>query len=198
VSTVQVRRWTRQEYEQLGELGVLDREERVELIEGEIFEMPPQLSRHITGVRLGENTLRAAFGAGFEVRGQAPLALGQYSEPEPDVAVVRGSVLDFVSEHPTSAVLVVEVSETTLAFDREVKASLYAAAGIPEYWISNLVHGQLEILRDPGPMAETRFGYGYRSRTIARPGETVTTLAPTSVQVAVDDLLPPALLEDRA
>jgi Uma2 family endonuclease len=198
VGTLQVRRWTRQEYEQLGELGVLGPDERVELIEGEIFQMPPQLSRHALGVRAGQETLRVAFGAGFDVRAQLPLALGQYSEPEPDVAVVRGSYLDYPVEHPTSAVLVVEVSETTLAFDREVKASLYAAAGIPEYWISNLVHGQLEILRDPGPMAETRFGYGYRSRTIAHPGETVTTLAPTSVQVAVDDLLPAVLLEDRA
>ena len=198
MGTVQVRRWTRQEYEQLGELGVLGPEERVELIEGEIYEMPPQLSRHTTGVRAAQETLRVGFGAGFDIRAQFPLALGQYSEPEPDVAVVRGSFLDYVSEHPTSAVLVVEVSETTLAFDREVKASLYAAAGIPEYWISNLVHGQLEILRDPGLMPETRFGYAYRSRTIARPGETVTTLPPTSVQVAVDDLLPAVLLEDRA
>ena len=198
MGTVQVRRWTRQEYEQLGELGVLGPAERVELIDGEIFEMPPQLSRHATGVMASQEALRVAFGVGYHVRAQLPLALGQYSEPEPDAAVVRGNFLDFAAEHPTSAVLIVEVSETTLAFDREVKASLYAAAGIPEYWISNLVHGQLESLRDPGPMPESRFGYGYRSRTIARPGEIVTTLAPARARVAVDDLLPAALFVDRA
>ncbi len=198
MGTVQLRRWTRQEYEQLGELGVLGPDERVELIQGEIVEMPPQLSRHASGVRLAEDALRAAFGAGFDVRAQLPLALGQFSEPEPDVAVVRGTILDFVTGHPTTAVLVVEVSETTLAFDREVKASLYAAAGIPEYWIANLVHRQLEIQRDPGPVPETRFGFGYRSHMIALPGEIVTTLAPASARLAVDDLLPSALFPDRA
>jgi Uma2 family endonuclease len=198
VGTIQLRRWTRAEYEQLGELGVLGPDERVELIDGEIVNMPPQHSRHATGVRLAEDALRAAYGAGFDVRAQLPLALGPYSEPEPDVAVVRGSILDFATGHPTSAVLVVEVSEATLAFDRDVKASLYAAAGIPEYWIANLVHRQLEIYRDPAPMPETRLGFGYRTRTIASPGDTLVLPVLVGTGVAVDAVLPAALFWDRA
>ncbi len=188
MSAVQLRRWTRQEYHQLAESGVLRPDERVELIEGEIVEMPPQLSPHATGVCLAEDALRAAFGPGFVVRAQLPLALGEYSEPEPDVAVVVGGPRDYAKAHPTTAVLVVEVSDATLAFDRNVKASLYAAAGIPEYWIVNLVHRQLEVHCDPGALPEARYGFGYRVRTIARPGEVVA--APSGGRVAVDDLLP--------
>jgi Uma2 family endonuclease len=190
VDAVQPRRWTRQEYEQLGELGVLGPDEHVELIGGEIVQVPPQQSRHATGVCLAEEALRVAFGAGVVVRVQLPLALGQYSEPEPDVAVVAGSLRDFVADHPTSALLVVEIAEATLSFDRNTKASLYAAAGIPEYWIVNLVHRQLEMHREPGPMPEARFDFGYRVRTIALPGEEVDVPGTVGSRLAVDDLLP--------
>jgi Uma2 family endonuclease len=118
------------------------------------------------------------------------LALGQYSEPEPDAAVVRGTVRDFAAEHPTSAVLVVEVSDSTLAFDRDVKASLYAAAGIPEYWIVNLVERQLEIHREPTPMPAARLGYGYRTRVIALPRDKVSLPALVGAEAAVANLLP--------
>jgi Uma2 family endonuclease len=188
--TVQLRRWTREEYERLGELGVLGPEERVELIEGEIVEVPPQHSPHATGIRLAAISLQGIFAAGFDVRTQLPLALGLHSEPEPDVAIVVGAPRDYKDAHPTTAVLVLEVAEARLGFDREVKASLYAAAGIPEYWIVNLIDRQLEIYRDPAPMPGARYGHGYRTRTIALPGETVPTPSPTSARVAVDDLLP--------
>jgi len=190
VDAVQPRRWTRQEYEQLGELGVLGPEEHVELIGGEIVQVPPQQTRHATGVYLAQVALSAVFRAGFLVRVQLPLALGQYSEPEPDVAVVAGRPRDFVVDHPTSALLVVEIAEATLSFDRNTKASLYAAAGIPEYWIVNLVHRQLEMHREPGPMPEARFDFGYRVRTIALPGEEVALPGTTGSRVAVDELLP--------
>jgi Uma2 family endonuclease len=124
------------------------------------------------------------------VRAQLPLALGEYSEPEPDVAVVAGGPRDYAEAHPTSALLVVEVSETTLGLDHDTKGSLYAAAGIPEYWIVDLVHRRLEIYRDPCPIPEARYGFGYRTRTIALPGDVVATPAPSGSRVAVDDLLP--------
>jgi Uma2 family endonuclease len=190
VSTVQLRRWTRDEFQQIAESGVLRPDERVELIEGEIFELPPQLSYHATGVCLAQDALRDAFGAGFVCRAQLPLALGQRSQPEPDVAVVPGTIRDFANAHPTTALLVVEVSEATLSFDRDTKGSLYASAGIPEYWIVNLVHRQLELYRDPAPIPETRYGFGYRTRIIALSGELVDTPSPTGARVAVDDLLP--------
>ncbi|HZR98511.1 MAG TPA: Uma2 family endonuclease [Chloroflexota bacterium] len=189
-STVQPRRWTREEYERLGETGVLGPEERVELIDGEIIEVPPQLSRHATGVCLISDALRALFRTGFTVRTQLPLGLGDYSEPEPDVAVVRGTPRDFTEAHPTTAVLVVEVSDTTLSYDRDTKGSLYAAAGIPEYWILNLVDRQLEVYHDPGALPGARFGSGYRTRVIALPGDAVDAPALTGARVAVDDLLP--------
>jgi Uma2 family endonuclease len=190
VSAVQLRRWTRQEYEQLAQIGVFGPDERVELIEGEIVAVPPQQSRHATGVRLAEDGLRAAFGPGVDVRAQLPLALGPRSEPEPDVAVVPGTARDYANAHPTSALLIVEVSDTTLSFDRDTKGSLYAAAGVPEYWIVNLVHQQLEIYRDPGAVAEARYGVGYRTRTIALPGEGVDVPSSVGSRLAVDDLMP--------
>lgn len=190
MGTVQLRRWTRDEYQQLADSGVLRPDERVELIAGEIIAVPPQHSRHATGVRLAEDALRALFGVGFDVRAQLPLALGQDSQPEPDVAVVVGTPRDFSEAHPTSALLVVEVADTTLTFDRETKSSLYAAAGIPEYWIVNLVHRQIEIHRDPSAMPETPFGRGYRTRTIGLPGETINAPLPAGSPLAVDDLLP--------
>lgn len=190
MEAVHPRRWTRQEYEQLVALGVLRPDERVELIEGEIVETPPQLSRHTTGVHLAYEALRAIYGAGFVVRVQSPLALGQYSEPEPDVAVVAGSLRDFADAHPTSALLVLEVSDTTLSFDRQTKASLYAAAGIPEYWILNLVHRQLELHREPDPMPDTTYGFGYRTRTIVLAGGVVAVPGLSDTHLAVADLLP--------
>jgi Uma2 family endonuclease len=190
VEAVQVRRWTREEYERLVDVGLLRPDERVELIEGEIVQMPPQHSRHSTGVRLAEEALRSAFGPGFEVRTQLPLALGDYTEPEPDVVVVAGSPRDFADAHPTTAILVVEVSDATLRYDRETKASLYARAGIPEYWLVNLVYGRIEISREPTALPETPYGFGYRTQVIALPGEHIDTPSPSGARVAVDDLLP--------
>src|SRR5262245_8562612 len=109
MDTVQLRRWTRGEYDRLAELGILGPDERVELIDGEIVQVPPQQSRHATGVCLAMDALGLTFGAGFTIRVQLPLALGQYSEPEPDVAVVVGTARDYAEAHPTSALLVVEV-----------------------------------------------------------------------------------------
>ena len=84
----------------------------------------------------------------------------------------------------------VEVADTTLSFDRDTKSSLYAAAGIPEYWIVNLAHRQLEVYRDPSAMPETPFGSGYRSRTIVLPGESINAPLPAGAPLDVDDLLP--------
>ncbi len=190
MDAVQLRRWTREEYEQFVVLGVLRPDERVELIEGEIVKLPPQRSRPTTGVYLAYEALRAIFGAGFVVRVQFPLALSEYSEPEPDVAVVAGSGRDFAAAHPTSALLVVEVSDATLSFDRGSKAGVYAAAGIPEYWILNLVKDQLEMYREPGPMPGAAHGHGYRTRTIALPGEVVAVPERPDARLPVADLLP--------
>ena len=125
------RKWTRAEYYRMADLGMF-RDQRVELIEGTIVQMPPQKNFHVIGIGLVEQRPRAAFGPRYWVRIQAPLHLGPRSAPEPDVAVVPGGSRDYTrTGHPTTALLIVEVSETTLAYDRGRKASLYARTRSP-------------------------------------------------------------------
>lgn len=131
-SPLQPHRFTREEYDRMVAAGVFAPDARLELLEGEIINMPPQKSRHATAVRLIEDALRAAFLAGFDVRTRLPLSLGDYSEPEPDVAVVKGSPRDSRDAHPSSALLVVEIAETSLDYDRRRKLPVYVRAGNPE------------------------------------------------------------------
>jgi Uma2 family endonuclease len=121
---------------------------------------------------------------------QGPLDLGPYSEPEPDVAVVPGPRARYATQHPRTAVLVVEVSDTTLAYDRTHKASLYAAAGIEDYWIINLVDGQVEVRRDPVPDPIQPHGHTYATLTVLRPPASVAPLAAPGAGLAIADLLP--------
>lgn len=183
-------RWTREAYYRLGEVGLLPPDARVELIEGEILEMAPQGPAHSTSTSTAQEALRAAFGPGFYVRSQMPLSLGLASDPEPDLAVVPGAPWDYLDGHPSTALLVVEVSEATLAFDRCEKASLYARAGLRDYWIVNLLEGVVEVYRDPRPQAAMPFGYGYVQVTRHAPGDTLTPLAAPQAQIPVEDLLP--------
>ena len=131
-----VRKWTREEYYKMGELGLFEGQ-RVELIDGEIIEMSPMGNPHVIAASLAHDALQRAFGVGFWVRHGAPISVSSISEPEPDIAVVKGTPREF-KDHPSTALLAVEVSETTLAMDRKRKASLYASAGILDYWIVNL------------------------------------------------------------
>lgn len=152
--------------------------------------MSPQNSPHYTAIRLTEEALRTAFGASYDIRVQGPLDVSLSSQPEPDLAVVRGTARDYASAHPSTALLVVEVAESSLAFDRGEKASLYASAGIPEYWIVNLSDRRLEIYRDPIPLAGQPYGYGYRSCTHYLAADTVSPLAAAQGAIKVTDLLP--------
>lgn len=186
----QPRRWTRDEYYRLVEAGVLGTGHRVELINGEILEMSPQRSPHSATVSLVGAALRALFPVGFHVREQLPFVAGEISEPEPDLAVVTGSPRDYVAQHPDAALLIVEVSDTTLAYDRGTKASLYAQAGVAEYWIVDLPHRCVEVRRDPAAIPGQVFGCGYRSLTIFQGGQEIVPLGAPHGVVAVADLLP--------
>ncbi len=181
-------RWSQQEFHQMADLGWFD-EKRVELIDGEIIEMPVPKPPHVAAILLTNNALRAAFGAGFCVRTQAPLDLDPESEPEPDVSVVPGGPRDYPA-HPTTALLVVEVSETTLYLDRNRKAPLYARAGLADYWIVNLVDRQLEVHRNPVADSSAPLGFRYADVTVHGPGDSVAPLGAPSARVAVADLLP--------
>ncbi len=145
--------------------------------------MSPEKSRHAAAVDLALEALRQAFGSSHTIRVRHPLAVSETSEPEPDLAVVPGTARDYVDHHPTSASLVVEVSDSSLEYDRTRKARIYAQAGIAEYWIVNLVDGALEVHRSPEPT-----GYGARSRHSK--GDVVSPAGAPGASVAVADLLP--------
>lgn len=172
-------RWSRADYYRLGELGFFDGK-RVELIRGEILAMSPMGSRHAFHVLLVAERLRGLAGRGCHVRTQVPLNLGD-SEPEPDVAVVAGTLHDFIDAHPTTALLVVEMAETSLAYDLTTKAQLYAAAGVPDYWVLDLAARRLHRFTGPTPA-------GYQAQAVLGEAESVTLL--TGGQIGVSEVLP--------
>jgi len=187
-SDVPTRRWTRIEYDRLIDAGFFRPGDRVELLGGQMVVAEPQGSRHYAALRASQEALRAAFGDGWEIRGQGPIALDDESEPEPDLAVVPGTFRDYRAAHPSSPSLVVEVSETSLTLDRAHKGSLYARAGLVDYWIVNLPERRLEVHRDAEPDATARFGWRYRSITILEPGASVSPLARPDRRIQVSDL----------
>jgi Uma2 family endonuclease len=183
-------RMTREEYIRLSDEGYFQ-DRRVELIDGEIIEMSSQKNPHAIGVSLVQTALQQAFGPNYWAKGQATLNLSPVSLPDPDVAVVAGAIRTHATTaFPTSALLVVEVSETTVAYDQTRKASLYAASGIKDYWILHLIDGQLEVYRNPVPDPTQAFGFGYSQLTILIAGQQVTPLALPGALIEVVDLLP--------
>jgi len=187
------RRWTRKEYERLGELGILPEDEPVELIAGQLIVAEPKGTPHTTIVRLAARALETAFGPGWLVCQQDPIVFDEESEPEPDVIVVPGTELDYFRQHPSNPVLVVEVAESSLVFDRRHKGSVYARAGFEDYWIVNLVDWQVEVYRRPGVDATAEFGWHHLDRAIVGPEGTIVPLARPDVTIAVADILPEAL-----
>ncbi len=181
------RSWTKEEYYKLGELGFF-RGQRVELIDGEIMVLRPQNWPHVSTTDRVAEVLRNSW-TGVWVRMQVPIDLGQPTEPEPDVSVVIGERSDYTA-HPAAALLIVEVSDTTLAYDRGTKASLYAAAGVGDSWIVNLQDGQIEVHRNPVPDPQEPFGFRYANVTALQRGAVVSPLAAAQVQIPVADLLP--------
>jgi Uma2 family endonuclease len=182
------RRWSRIEYERLIDLGVFQPGDPIELIGGELLVAEPQGAPHYTSIRKTARILERAFGPSWDVRTQGPMGLDEDSEPEPDVAVVPGEPEDYRSAHPSLAALVVEVSESSLLFDRDHKASIYARAGILDYWIVNLVDRVLEVYREPALDAAAPFGARYASREVLGPSRLVSPLAAPQASIRVRDL----------
>jgi Uma2 family endonuclease len=185
--TLRRRKFTRDEYYRMADAGFFGVGSHVELIRGEIFEkLSPQAAPHIASIALSTAALFRAAPLGYYVVGQVPLPLPDGSEPEPDILVIKGSPRDYTETSPAmeNVGLVVEISDTTLGYDRKRKAPLYASAGISEYWIVNLVDRRLEVYRDPS------LDSGYRTTTIYTATEVVTPVCATAAVVAVADLLP--------
>jgi Uma2 family endonuclease len=184
------RRFSRAEYERLIELGVFQPGEPIELIGGELMVAEPQGAPHYTAIRKTARALEAAFGPGWEVRTEGPIGLDDDSEPEPDVAVVPGSADDYARAHPSRPALTVEVAESSLAIDRQHKGSLYARAGLPDYWILNLVDRVLEVYREPAPDSAAPFGWRYARREVFDASARVVPLAAPGSSIPVSRLLP--------
>src|SRR5215467_7674643 len=185
------RRWTRTEYERLVDQGIFREDEHLELLDGLLVVREPQGSRHSAAVAALCSVLARAFGAGFHVRPQLPLALDEASEPEPDIVIVRGEAWEYVRAHPSAPLLVVEIAETSLALDREHKSGLYARAGVADYWIVNLPERVIEIYRQPVPALDTPLGWRYQSAQQLAQAATISPLSAPEVSMAVGDLLPP-------
>jgi Uma2 family endonuclease len=181
-------RWTLDDFSRMTELGLF-RGRRVHLLGGVLFEMGHQGPLHFAAIRLVELALAAAFGPAYWVRTQGPLLLNRDTDPEPDVSVVRGGPRDY-PDHPTSALLVVEVSDSSLRHDRATKASLYASAGIADYWIVNLVDRCLEVRRGPVADPAAEGGHRYAQTVVFFPADSVSPLAAPQGRIAVADLLP--------
>lgn len=177
-------RFTVDEYHRLAETGILGEEDRVELIDGEIVMMTPMGSRHAACLaRLTQLLVELADGAAI-VRVQSPVELDGRSEPEPDLALARPRADFYTSGHPRPAdlLLVVEVADSSLGYDRDVKLPLYGTAGVPELWIVDLGRGCVDAYRGP-------FAGGYAERRTYRRGERVEAVG-IALGVPVDDVLP--------
>jgi Uma2 family endonuclease len=186
---VRTRKWTRVEYDRLVDAEILGAADRVELVGGDMVVKEPQHSPHAAAISLALTALTIAFGPGWTVRPQLPVALDDESAPEPDIAVVRGNPRDYRDVHPERAALIVEVAQSRLRFDREHKGSLYARAGIADYWIVNIPDRRLEVYRGPVPDGAAPFGWRYgHAITLGHEARIVPLSAPASVAVA--DLLP--------
>jgi Uma2 family endonuclease len=174
-------RWTVADFDRMLGSGLLEETDRVELIEGELIDMAPVWSRHAYTVDSIARMLQRLVGSRYLVRVQNPLRLGESSEPQPDIAVVRDR--SYAAAHPEAAdvLLLIEVADTTLEFDRDIKLPLYARHGIPECWLIDVAGSQLSIHREP---AEGEY------RHIRRPtsGETLHLLASDGPALRVADL----------
>ncbi len=179
------RKFTVAEYYRMAEVGILHHTERVELLDGEIIVMAPMGDRHANGVRRIGQALQRMARLAVTVSVQCPLRLDDYSEPEPDVALLRFREDGYITHPgPADVLVVMEVSDSTLDFDREVKSKRYAAAGIPEMWVMNLPGDCLDRLDQPGPA-------GYARHTVFRRGDKISPAALPDLELAVADLLPP-------
>jgi len=182
-------RWTYSDLLRLDEMGFFA-DHRIELIDGEIVECAPMSPPRACVLSTLCADLHRIFDGGLIVRLRSPFTMEHNNLLQPDVLVVRGMKGEFKDRHPSTAELIIEVSDSTLAQDRTTKASLYARAGVPEYWIVNLVDEQIEVLRRPQASPSARFGFAYMETVIYRGDDKITPLSALEKQIAASDILP--------
>ena len=182
-------KWTKKEYHYLAELGLFEGK-RTEFLEGEIIEMPTMNSPHATALELTQEILRDAFTRDFSIRNQSPIDFGDEFEAVPDIAIVRGTARDFKDAHPQTADLLIEISDTTLSYDRNRKASLYAKHNILDYWILNLKNRTLEVYRSPIADENAYYGFAFSEKVTFKENDEVYSLVKPDLKIKVADLLP--------
>jgi Uma2 family endonuclease len=188
--TSRLSRLTVSQYDRMIENGTISESENVELIDGLLVTKMSRNRPHVQAGKLGLAALMRIVPAGWHVAKEDPIIASDWSKPEPDLALVRGRVVDYSTRDVAASDvgLVVEIAASSLAVDRDVMGRLYTSGGIPVYWIVNLVDGLVEVYGDPDPI------HGYRSRLDFRRGDSI----PVAVDgrdiggVAVDELLPAA------
>lgn len=182
-----VKYWTVQDYHRMSEMGILAPDERTELMNGQIVLKASKSPAHVFALRLLAIALETLLAnQPFFVRTQDPIQLNDWSEPEPDLMIVRGTVLDYADRHPgpSDIELVVEVADSTLKSDCEIKDKLYAQAGIADYWVLDLKKRQLHIFRNHTPT-------GYTSHLILTEPNQISPLSFPTLTLSLTTILPP-------
>ena len=181
---LQRRLFTADEYHRMADAGVLREDDRVELIDGEIVEKTPIGSPHAACVDRLNGLLQRLVDVRGIVRVQGPIRLDDYSEPQPDLSILKPRGDFYASAHPTprDILLVVEVADSSLRYDRAIKVPLYARAGIAETWLVDLVSERVEIFAHPSPL-------GYQQPRLAGRGERLTPRVLPAIGLLVDDIL---------
>lgn len=184
VAVADLRLLSVQDYHRMVEAGVLAADERVELIAGQLYKMAAKGTAHSAAMTRIERALQPRLRNRALLRFQDPVQLDDYSEPEPDVAIVRVEPFDYEDHHPTPSEIywLIEVADITLKRDRELKAPAYARSGIPEYWILDVNQRQLYIFRSPTAT-------GYASEMVLQESDMISPLAFTDCQIPVGELL---------
>jgi len=178
------RRFTVDDYYRMAAAGVLGEDDRVELIDGEIIEMSPIGSRHSGYLNRLNRCFVRGVGERAVVAVQNPVRVSDLSEPQPDIAVLAPRDDSYTAAHPRPAdvLLLIEVADSSLLYDRELKAPLYALSGIREFWIVDVEARRIVVFRDPAPD-------GYRAEFVAGPGDTIHPLAFPDLAVAVSEIV---------
>ena len=181
----QIRLWSISDYHQMIEAGILDEDDRVELLEGKIVCMSPQRPFHAASVQRSSRLLFQLLSDRAEIRVQLPVILGNDSEPEPDLAVVRFDADEYSFRHPEvpDIYLLIEVADSTIAKDRNQKARIYAKNRVLEYWILDLQKRQVYVFRQPEEGV-------YREKLILNSDDSITMQAFPDVAIALNDMFP--------